>query len=100
MLFDTHTHLHDPKFDEDREEVIEKTFGCTHEHDVMIEGTVGKNSYNSECHLCYEEAMYQCSKCEYPICDECMKTLKKSTGKCPCCQTYPLILKTISLKDN
>lgn len=24
MLFDTHTHLHDPKFDEDREEVIEK----------------------------------------------------------------------------
>ena len=24
MLFDTHTHLHDPKFDEDREEVIQK----------------------------------------------------------------------------
>ena len=24
MLFDTHTHLHDPKFDEDRKEVIEK----------------------------------------------------------------------------
>lgn len=89
----------DRTFEANREEVIEKTFGCTHEHDIIIEGTVDRNNYNSECHLCYEEATYQCSKCGYPICDKCMKTLKKSTGKCPCCQAYPLLLNTILLKD-
>lgn len=89
----------DRTFEANREEVIEKTFECTHEHNIIIGGTVDRNNYNSECHLCYEEAMYQCSKCEYPICDKCMKILKKSTGKCPCCQAYPLLLNAILLKD-
>lgn len=87
--------LLDRTFETNREEVIEETFGCTHDHDIIIDGTVNRNDNNSECHLCYEEAVYQCSKCEYPICDKCMQTLKKSTGKCPCCQTYPLHLKKI-----
>ena len=89
--------LIDRTFETNREEVIEKTFGCTHDHNIIIiDGTVNKNDDNSECHLCYKEAVYQCSKCEYPICDKCMQTLKTSTGKCPCCQMYPLCLKKIN----
>jgi hypothetical protein len=89
----------DRAFESNREEVIERTFGYTHDHEITIDGNVDRNEDNSECHLCYEKAAYQCFKCNYPICGKCMETLKTSTGKCPCCQIYPLLLRKIIEKD-
>lgn len=86
----------DRTFESNREEVIEKTFNQTHNHTITIDGTVDRNDDNSECRLCYEKSTYQCFKCKYPICDKCMEILKTSTGKCPCCQIYPLLLKKMN----
>ena len=87
----------DALFEMNREDVIEKTFNCNQNHEIFInDSIVDRNSENTECKLCYEHSTYLCTTCGYPICNKCMEHLKTSTGKCPCCQTYPLSLNNIS----
>lgn len=87
----------DALFEMNREDVIEKTFNCNQNHEIIVNNSIiDRNSENTECKLCYEHSNYLCTICGYPICNKCMEHLKTSTGKCPCCQTYPLSLNNIS----
>ena len=82
-------------FESNRKEVIEKTFEHNN-HEIKISSeTVDISTDNQDCKLCYDKSDYQCSKCGYSICKQCVEKIKHSTGKCPCCQVYPLILKVI-----
>ena len=88
-------------FEQNLNDVINKTYSprSTITHDVKILATpssIPRNDNNSECKLCFSESNYICSKCGYPLCSSCMDKIKHSTGKCPCCQDYPLMLNTIS----
>lgn len=79
---------------ENSQKIIEH---CTQ---LINEKIIDRNSENTECKLCYEHSNYLCTICGYPICNKCMEHLKTSTGKCPCCQTYPLSLNNISEEVN
>lgn len=85
----------DSLYDENRDKIISDLYD---EHDdkpqpiTIISEQIDINDDIKSCELCYDDAEYVCSKCHYPICDSCKEHLRKSTGKCPCCQNYPLEL--------
>lgn len=90
-------------FEQNLNEVINKTYSPspTITHDVKILTSpsslpLPRDENNSECKLCFDESNYVCSKCGYPLCSSCVDRIKHSTGKCPCCQDYPLMLNIVS----
>ena len=86
----------DRLFESNRQDVVNKTFSCDKNHNINIsDSIVERNENNNECKLCYDTSKYICTKCNYSICESCMDKLKHSTGKCPCCQLYPLELSVI-----
>lgn len=87
--------IYDRLYEEHRNSVIEETFKEDKNHNVTVmseEKMVDENDENKECHLCYSESKYVCSKCSYPLCQSCVDHVKRSTGECPCCRCYPLKL--------
>lgn len=82
-------------FESTREEVINRTYGQHNDHHFTFEAPVQRDDDNENCELCYEKAIYQCSKCKYPMCKSCVEKLRTSTGECPMCRNFPLSLSPI-----
>lgn len=82
-------------FESTREEVINRTYGQHSDHHFTFESPVQRDGDNENCELCYDKAVYQCSKCKYPMCKECVEKLRTSTGECPMCRSFPLSLSPI-----
>lgn len=82
-------------FESTREEVINRTYGQHNDHHFTFEAPVQRDDDNENCELCYEKAIYQCSKCKYPMCKTCVEKLRTSTGECPMCRNFPLSLSPI-----
>ena len=86
--------VYDRLYENHRNSVIEETFKEDKNHEIIIldDESIDENEDNKECHLCYSNSKFICSKCNYPICELCMEHIKKTTGLCPCCRTYPIEL--------
>lgn len=59
---------------------------------------ITRNEDNKLCLLCYDESVYCCMICKYPICENCVNIISNSSCKCPCCQSYPL--KVVKITDD
>lgn len=85
-------------FEEDREHTIKDLYEehTNHEIEVTSPSTLSEEknkeyfceSYK-ECGLCCERPYYICSRCKYPLCENCLKHIKHSTGDCPSCRMKP-----------
>ena len=84
-------------FEENREETIDKIYGEHQNHKLIFSelNSIKRNEDIDECKLCYEKADYVCEQCKYPLCSECIMHLKKSTNKCPACQSFPVKLQRV-----
>lgn len=95
------TTLTDRLFEESRQETIEKTYSETQNHEIIIDSeTVIREESNDECQLCFEKSFCLCKKCRYPICEECLKHFKFSTGLCPCCRDKLTVCKIVDFDDS
>lgn len=88
------TDIYDRLYEDHRNSVIEETFKEDKNHEIIIldNESIDENEDNKECHLCYSNSKFICSKCNYPLCELCVEHIKKTTGLCPCCRTYPIEL--------
>ena len=81
-------------FEQTRTETLERVFGEHSNHKLVFRNdkNIERDEDNKECQLCCETSDYVCSECHEPLCCKCIKHIKHSTGKCPACQCYPLII--------
>ena len=58
--------------------------------EMKEEQVIERNDDNCSCLLCYEKSEFCCSRCNYPMCSNCISIIGNSSCKCPCCQYIPL----------
>ena len=92
---------YDRLFEENRQETLDKVFAENKNNKLIYNDKkeLG-NDDNNECKLCYGNSTFVCSNCHYPLCSDCIEHIRKSTGKCPCCQSFPLELSKIVYEED
>lgn len=81
-------------FENNRNIEINENYNFSHkEHKLNIHND--KNIHASDdintCLLCYESSDYVCSKCGFPICNDCMNKLRLQLHiRCPNCRNEPM----------
>lgn len=87
-------------FNSHLQETINNIYNENNNHEIVYLQSTHESKENVDCLLCYNNASYVCSKCQYPLCDECISHIKHSTGNCPCCRDYVLKLKLIKILND
>lgn len=91
-------------FESWRRQIVSETYAQNNQHTVVIDSepfllTDDNKDDINECKLCFDESIYVCKDCKYPMCKTCLKHLLKSTGLCPSCRRSNITVQVISRSE-